>query len=190
MTSDELSRLASTEATYLENFYETKNTVWEFPHPIESEVILMTVGDGGPYVQAASFCETIIRGKETGRLSMINIIDGIAVVGADPDEMPSVSLANLKIVVNLWAGQAKGRYTLKLRPEEPSGMQGDMINLGSLNFSTQPGIDTIVPMPPFEVGEEGKYWFDVILSPGRDEEDRLLSRIPLTVSYQPQVAQG
>jgi hypothetical protein len=144
---------------------------------------------GGPYVQAATFCETIIRGAETGRLSLINIIDGIIVVGPDPDEMPPFSIGNLRVVVNLWAGQAKGRYGLKLRPEEPSGLQGDLINLGSLNFSaSRPGIDTIRPMPPYEVTEEGKYWFDVLLSPGRDQDDRLLTRIPLTVTYQPQEA--
>jgi hypothetical protein len=148
----------------------------------------MAADDGGPYVQAASFCETIIRGAETGRLSMINIIDGVTIVGPDPDEMPPFSLATLKVVVNLWAGQTKGRYALKLRPEEPSGHQGDLLDLGSLNFSTQPGIDTIRPMPPYEVTEEGKYWFDVLLSPGRDQEDRLLTRIPLTVVYQPQLA--
>jgi hypothetical protein len=149
----------------------------------------MAVDDGGPYVQAASFCETIIRGKETGRLSMINIVDGITVVGPDPDEMPPVSIANLKVVINLWAGQAKGRYSLLLRPEEPSGLQGDPITLASINFSTQPGVDTVLPMPPYELTEEGKYWFDVLLSPGHGEEDRLLSRIPLTVIYQPQPMQ-
>ncbi len=117
---------------------------------------------------------------------MINIVDGVSVVGPDPDEMPAFSLANLKVVINLWAGQTKGRYTLKLRPEEPSGLQGDPIVLGTINFSNQPGIDTILPMPPYQVTEEGKYWFDVLLSPGRDEEDLLLSRIPLTVLYQPQ----
>lgn len=153
---------------------------------LKSEVMRMTAFDGGPYVQAASFCETIIRGKESGRLSMINIVDGMTVVGPDPDEMPSVSLANLKVVINLWAGQTKGRYTLKLRPEAPSGLQGDPIVLGTVNFSNQPGTDTVLPMAPYEITEEGKYWFDVLLSPGRGEEDRLLSRIPLTVAYQPQ----
>ena len=149
----------------------------------------MAAADGGPYVQVATFCETIIVGAETRRLSMINIVDAIAVIGPDPDQMPVISLANLKIVINLWAGQTKGRYALKLRPEEPSGLQGDLIGLGSLNFSSsQPGIDTIRPMPPYEVTEEGKYWFDVLLSPGHDQEDRLLTRIPLTVTYQPQEA--
>jgi hypothetical protein len=148
----------------------------------------MAAGDGGPHVQVATFCETIIRGAESGRLSLINIVDGVTVVGPDPDEMPSFSIANLKVVVNLWAGQTKGRYALKLRPEEPSGLQGDLLSLGSLNFSASsgPGIDTVRPMPPYEVTEEGTYWFDVLLSPGRDQEDRLLSRIPLTVIYQPQ----
>ena len=41
----------------------------------------MTSGNGGPYIQAAAFCETIIRGAETGRLSLMNIVDGLTVVG-------------------------------------------------------------------------------------------------------------
>ena len=87
--------------------------------------------------------------------------------------MPPINLANLKVVINLWAGKTKGRYALKLRPEEPSGLQGDPIPIASLNFSNQPGIDTVLPMPPYEITEEGKYWFDVLLSAGKDQEDLL-----------------
>jgi hypothetical protein len=39
---------------------------------------------------------------------------------------------------------------------------------------------------PYEVTEEGTYWFDVLFSPGSGLEDRLLTRIPLRVVYQPQ----
>jgi hypothetical protein len=140
----------------------------------------------GPHVQIACFCEKIIRGAQTGSLNIINIIDGVGIVGSDPDEMPSFSLENVLVVVNLWAGLTRGRYSLKLRPEAPSGIQGDMLEIGTLNFTGDAGIDTIRPMPPFEVTEEGVYWFDVVYS-GQDKEDRVLTRIRLNVTYQPQV---
>jgi hypothetical protein len=148
----------------------------------------MTPSQGGPHVQVALLCETIIRGAETGRLSVINIIDGATFAGEDPDDMPPFTIGPpLKLVINLWAGQTKGRYSLKLRPEAPSGIQGDAINLGALQFADTGarGVDTILAMPEYEITEEGTYWFDVLFA-NKEQEDRLLTRIPLTVAYQPQ----
>lgn len=59
--------------------------------------------------------------------------------------MPPFTIgAPLKLVIGLWAGQAKGRYSLKLRPEEPSGIQGELINLPPLQFTDTGarGVDT------------------------------------------------
>jgi hypothetical protein len=142
----------------------------------------------GPHVQTACFCEKIIRGAQSGALSVINIIDGVGVTGTDPDEMPGFSLENLVVVINLWAGLTRGRYSLRLRPEAPSGHQGDVIDLGTLNFAgdASAGIDTITTMPPFEVTEEGTYWFDVLIHSSQVQEDRLLTRMRLNVTYQPQ----
>jgi hypothetical protein len=143
---------------------------------------------GGPYVQTAVICETIIRGAETKNLNLINILEGCGIQGTDPDEMPSFTIGPpLKLVINLWGGKARGRYPLYIRPEEPSGLQGDRIKLGLLQFNGQStgGCDTILPMPHYEITEEGTHWFDVLLSPGGGEEDRLLTRIPFTVQYVP-----
>ena len=148
----------------------------------------MTRSSGGPYVQVAVLCETFIKGAQSGALSLINIIEGITVGGTDPDEMPPFTLGPpLKLVVNLWAGQTKGRYSLKLRPEEPSGLQGDPINLGPIQFADTGarGVDAILPMPSYEVTEEGTYWFDVLFA-GKEQEDLMLTRIPFSVVYQPQ----
>jgi hypothetical protein len=148
----------------------------------------MAAGDGGPYVQVAVICETFIKGAQTGQLSLINIVEGFTIAGEDPDQMPPFTIGPpLKLVVNLWAGRTKGRYSLKVRVEEPSGLQGDTVNVGALQFADTGGrgVDTIVPVPPYEVTEEGTHWFDVLFSPGAGEEDRLLTRIPFSVMYQP-----
>jgi hypothetical protein len=148
----------------------------------------MAADTGGPYVQVAALCETFIRGEQSHALSLINILEGITVGGLDPDEMPPVTIGPpLKLVINLWAGRTRGRYSLKLRPEEPSGLQGDLISLGPLQFADTGarGVDAILPMPSYEITEEGITWFDVLFG-GKGQDDRLLTRIPFSVAYQPQ----
>lgn len=151
----------------------------------------MAEGGGGPHVQVAVFVDRFIRGAQSGSLSLINIIDGATMVGEDPNEMPPFSLGHLTIVIGLWAGQTKGRYTVSLRPEQPSGVQGELIPLGSVNFpdTGARGVDIIQQMS-YEVSEEGTYWFDVLFSPGAGQDDRALTRIPLRVAYQPQPTSG
>jgi hypothetical protein len=146
----------------------------------------MSGSEGGPHVQLALFAEKFIRGAQSGALSIINIIDGIAVPGSSP-EMPSFSLQAM-IFINLWADQTKGRYEVKLRPQEPSGLYGDVIDIGAVNFtSTALGVDIARPLPPFEITQEGTYWFDVLLVAPGDEDGQLLTRIPLAVEYRPGV---
>lgn len=151
---------------------------------------MATDSSGGPYVQLAVLCATFIRGAESGQLSVINIVEGATVTGENPNAMEPFPIGPpLKLVIGLWAGQTKGRYSLKLRPEEPSGLQGDPIPLPPLQFADTGarGVDTIVPMPQYDITEEGTTWFDVLFSPGAGQEDRLLTRIPFTVVYQPEV---
>ncbi len=147
----------------------------------------MAGNDGGPHVQMALFAEKFIRGAQSGALSVINIIDGVAVPGPGP-EMPSFSLGQFMIFINLWADKTKGRYEIKLRPHEPSGLEGDLIDLGPANFTpTTLGIDIARQMPPYEVTEEGTYWFDVLLVTPGEQDGPLLTRIPFNVEYRPGV---
>jgi hypothetical protein len=140
----------------------------------------------GPHVQLAVFAEQFIRGAQSGALSVINIVDGVTVTGPDQNQMPAFSLAIYKLIINLWADQAKGRYFLKLRPHEPSGLQGDVIDLIPVNFvSTALGVDHIQQAPAFEVTEEGIYWFDVLLCAPGEDDGQVLTRMPFTVQYQP-----
>jgi hypothetical protein len=148
----------------------------------------MSGTDGGPHVQLALFAEKFIRGAQSGALSIINIIDAVTVQGPSPNEMPPFSLDQLMIFINLWADKTKGRYTIKLRPQEPSGLYGELIEIGPANFTpTTMGIDIARLMPPHEITEEGTTWFDIMLVAPGDEEGQILTRIPFNVTYQPTV---
>jgi hypothetical protein len=143
----------------------------------------------GPHVQVAVFVDRFIRGAQSGALSLINILDSAAVAGPEAEDMPPFPLQGLTLVIGLWAGQTKGRYAISLRPEMPSGVQDDPIKLGQVNFpdTGAKGVDLITQVP-YMITEEGTYWFDVLFDPGRGQEPRVLTRIPLTFVYQPQPA--
>jgi hypothetical protein len=148
----------------------------------------MALGEGGPHVQAAFFCEKVIR-DQRGTLSFINVVEAVSAtaVGEDaPDEMPPLPLHQLTLVISLWADKTKGRYTLKIRPESPGGVQEDPLSL-PVNFreTGNKGVDTILEQFPYVANEEGLYWFDILFA-AAGQDDRLLTRVPLNVMYQPQ----
>jgi hypothetical protein len=148
----------------------------------------MSGSEGGPHVQLALFAEKFIRGAQSGALSIINIIDGVTVQGPSPNEMPPFQMAQLMIFINLWADKAKGRYTIMLRPQEPSGLYGDLLEIGPANFTqTTAGVDIASQAPEYEITEEGTTWFDVLLVPPGDDDGELLTRMQFTVTYQPTV---
>jgi hypothetical protein len=144
--------------------------------------------EGGPYVQLALFAEKFIRGAQTGALSIINMVDAVGVRGDNPNQMPPFQMEQLMVFVNLWAGDAKGRYEILLRPQEPSGLYGDPLDIGPVNFvPTAKGVDIARQMPPYEITEEGTTWFDVLLAPPGEDDGQLLTRIPFEINYQPTV---
>jgi hypothetical protein len=149
------------------------------------------MSNGGPHVQIAAFCEKAIVGQG-GQLSVIGLVEQVTNNQPNPDapdEMPPFSLGPLTLVIALWADQTKGRYAIKIRPVEPSGHELDALKM-PVQFEGGPrGINLITPMQ-FPVEHEGTYWFDIIFSAGSSAEDRLLSRVPLEVRYQPQLTAG
>lgn len=142
---------------------------------------------GGPYVMIAALCETAVVGQD-GRVSVINVIEQVTNVqqGPDvPDEMPPFVFP-AQFVIDLVGGSAKGRFTIKLQPEDPGG-----IRLPAQEFPVQFGEGTgsrIRGAIQLELANEGRYWIDVILVRGRGSEqaEALLTRLPLNVRYQPQ----
>ena len=67
--------------------------------------------EGGPYVQAACFCDMVVEDK-TAVLSLIRIVDTLThqAIGPDaPKEMPHVQ-HRMKLVVMLKSGKAQRRF--------------------------------------------------------------------------------
>ena len=147
----------------------------------------VTAPGKGPFLQLACFCEKVIT-DNTGVLSLIRIVDRFTqtVTGVEvPEQMPPFIISNLQVVVSLKAGEARGRYTLKLRPEDPSGIQLPAAEV-PIQLTPGPGGINVVTDFQLAVQHEGVYWFDVLFSPGGGAEDWLLTRMPLEVLYQPQ----
>jgi hypothetical protein len=134
----------------------------------------------GPYLAVAALCEKVIEDKQ-GVLSLIRIVDRIVanVVAPDvPAAMPPIPVS-LTAVVILRSGEARGRHSLKIRLEEPSGLQQGTTEIPVFFEGEDRGMNAVIPLQ-IVAREEGLYWFDVLVN------DELLSRIPLRLIYQPQ----
>ena len=135
----------------------------------------------------AALCEQAIEAAD-GRISVINVVESVTHrrQGADvPDEMPPFDF-QIKSVIELVAGKAKGRFGVKIQPEDPSGQKMRALE-HTLRFGDGSGVRLIGDIQ-MKLENEGLYWIDVILVRGRGENraEELLTRMPLQVVYQPQ----
>jgi hypothetical protein len=134
----------------------------------------------------ALFCEKMLQERD-GVFSLIRVVDTITQGATGPEppkEMPPFITQGINLVIGLRAGDAKGRFGVKVRPEAPSGQQLAAFEQ-TVHLKPGPeGVSIVAPLV-FPVNEEGVYWFDVFLT-GPDQPDRPLTRIPLEVFYQPQ----
>jgi hypothetical protein len=139
---------------------------------------------GGPYLSAALLCEKVLR-EGDGVLSIIRIVDRLiqsAVVGPDePEEMPPFPV-NLTVVLVLKSGSARGRHSVRVTVEAPSGeLMPQEASLPVLLEGEERGVNLLLNLG-FMAEHEGLYWFNVYFG----TQDVLLTRIPLRVIYQPQ----
>src|SRR4051794_23465688 len=113
----------------------------------------------GPHLQIAVFCEKVIEDKE-GVLSLIRIVDRVTQTATGPeppDQMPPFILSNVFLVVTLKADKARGRYAVKIVPEDPSGRSLPEVETPIQLEGGQMGINLISPLQiPIEL--EGLYW--------------------------------
>lgn len=142
------------------------------------------VASGGPWLQAAVFCENVIQDRE-GVLSLIRVVDRViirAVGDTPPAEVPETE-HELRMVVMLKSGDARGRRGLQVDMESPDGITrvGPPISV-QLEGGNR-GMNVIVPMR-LRLRWEGVHWVNVWL------DDQLLTRMPLQVVYQPTVTRG
>lgn len=136
----------------------------------------------GPYLNMACLCENVIEDK-SGVLSLIRVIDRVTrtVAGPEPpDALPPFDY-QVKLVLMLKSGKARGRSTLKIVPEKPTGASMDPMTLTVHFEGEEKGQNNIANMT-FKIEYEGLYWFHVYL------EDEKLTSIPLRVLYNRVVA--
>ena len=141
--------------------------------------------DTGPHVQLATFCERVLQ-EPDGVLSLVRVLDRVTVVAGfpgAPDEIPAGHPVQVTLVVALRSDQARGRSKISIDPEKP-----DTTHLPSAEFDVsfegeERGVNVIVPM--VLEAQEGLYWFNVKLN-----DEQLLSRVPLRITYQRMPAVG
>jgi hypothetical protein len=137
------------------------------------------VDERGPFLATAVACEKVLQ-EQDGVLSIIRVIDRVFHSKSGPDvpsEMEPFAY-NFVLLITLKAGEARGRYTVTIRPEAPSGEQQQANSIPVLLEGEERGANLIVNMA-FSFTMEGLWWFDVLF------EDRLLTRVPLRIVYQP-----
>jgi hypothetical protein len=135
----------------------------------------------GPYVALAVFCENVIEDK-SGVLSVIRVIDTFTLLAQGPnvpEQLPQGQI-QVKCVVALKSGDAKGRHRLSIVPHLPSGQQGHDLATVPVVFEGENRGNNIIIDLNYSVEHEGVHWFHVVLN-----DDQILTKMPLNVIYQP-----
>jgi hypothetical protein len=138
----------------------------------------------GPYLQAAIICERVLQ-EQDGAISAIRIIDRLThfVQGPDvPDTLPPFQ-QRIALLVAFKSGAARGRHTIRLDLEKPSGEQAPLGQFPVHFEGEERGVNLVINTD-FQPDQEGLYWFDVSLGDERLGSQRL-TRMPLRVMYQP-----
>ncbi|MCL5256288.1 MAG: hypothetical protein M1319_00630 [Chloroflexi bacterium] len=144
------------------------------------------VGETGPWVQAALICEKVLK-EDDGTLSAIRIVDKLTLHAQGPDvpeTMPKFPL-QFVLLIMLKSGSAKGREKLVLRPRDPSGLAKPDYEFWVEFEGEERGVNRMVNFT-IEAPEEGLYWLELFIG----DEQRVLTKVPLRVSYEPSKVQG
>jgi hypothetical protein len=132
----------------------------------------------GPYLIAALLCEKVLQ-EQDGIISVIRMVDRITLTAnapGAPEKMPPTSI-NLYALISLKSGSARGKDTIKLSIEAPSGVRQPDQLLPVLFEGEDRGVNLIIAVN-MVVDQEGVYWFDIRL------DEQLLTRVPLRILYQ------
>lgn len=136
----------------------------------------MSVDPAGPFIQAAVICERVLT-EPDGAVSAIRVIDRVY-FASDPEGRPLMPRQPIWFLLALKSGSARGRYTLTIRREKPSGEQADVLQAPVLLEGEERGANIVV-QAAFEPDQEGLYWFDVLF------ESERITRMPLRAVFQP-----
>lgn len=141
----------------------------------------------GPHVTIATFCQKVLT-EQDGVLSLIRVVDRFTQTARGtepPEQMPPFILGpnDLSMVIVLKPDKAKGRFSIKIDVEDPSGLRKRVGESDITLPGGNQGANLVIGMS-VAMEYEGVYWFDVLLGGPRDQEDALMTRVPLEVQYQ------
>ena len=132
----------------------------------------------GPYVQAATFCETVLVEK-TDVVSVIRVVDRLmlstSTLGA-PAELPEGNVIRATLFVSLKADDAKGRHPITVRAHQPSGIVKPDHTVDATFEGDERGVILILTLGIEAI--EGLHWFDILVN------ETVLTRVPLRIIYQ------
>jgi hypothetical protein len=134
------------------------------------------VNGDGPHLQSALVCERVLQ-EQDGVMSAIRIIDRIFFL-LGPDGQPVDAAHPIIFLISFKSGSARGRYTVTVEREKPSGERSGSFQAPVLFEGEERGVNLVVNAQ-FEPDQDGLYWFDVLF------EDQRVTRIPLRAVYQP-----
>lgn len=140
----------------------------------------MTAGKGGPFINAAIICEKVLR-EQDGVLTPVRVVDRFIhrpqVASLDQPMPPALLTFTLMIVLK--SGDARGRYTLHVRLQDPSGLvQPNQMSQPVQLEGEERGINALFEVA-MQFEHEGLHWFVISL----DETE--LTRVPLRLVYEP-----
>jgi diadenosine tetraphosphatase ApaH/serine/threonine PP2A family protein phosphatase len=128
-----------------------------------------------PWVQVAALCHAALI-ENTGHLSVIRITDRIQLAGVTPEMQPMP--LQLTMALLLKSDEMRGQYQIKIRCVSPRGETTDGPEIPFVFAGADQGVQTVLPIGLI-AGEQGVYWFEVVIEP-----DEILTRVPLRVMYQ------
>jgi uncharacterized protein DUF6941 len=144
------------------------------------------VGQGGPYIAAAFYCENILEDSK-GMISVQGIGDSMH-IGLSPFAPPDLPSKENPIIVRhqflliFRSGDSPGKHRLKLELESPSGKR-TTIKDEEITLTDPPnGGLHIKNGLTIEIQKGGLFWLDVFL------DDALMTRAPMNIEiYRPQI---
>jgi hypothetical protein len=135
---------------------------------------------GGPYLQAAFFCERLLQ-EVDGVLSAIRMVDHVTAQVAEPESSDRVATVpvRLTLLVSFKTGRTRGTRDLTVvlvPPDGPSPAWPSQDYTQTILFEGPDDRgDTIIMPIAMSADRAGIYWFDVYL------DNQLLTRVPLRV---------
>ena len=139
---------------------------------------MVTAGRGGPFVKSALLCEKVLHERD-GVLSYVRVVDRVVRTDQRPDAPEGLAPFQHSLVAALSfvSGDARGRHTVTLELEPPSGLKKSLATV-DLQFEGGHKSAAIAAQLNLTIDTEGVHWIHVSL------DGEPVSQIPLEVVYQ------